>query len=402
MGGLRKKMPITAGTCLISSPSLMGIPPLAGFFSKDEIIASVGNNGYTLVHGGGPRRRLPDGGVHGRRRSTSPTAAGATKVPTSTRPPSRSAVPAVALAHAAEPMAEEAGGTFVIAEDRPPTSSYWLGSWPTILTTSPTVRTPTPGPPATPRRRPTAATTNTSNRTSRRRSSPCPPSHPRPPPSLTARVPQQRQTPAVGASLHSNPKFTSGWSHESAGQPRSPSLVHPRRSTGARRGSRRSAWRCWAPCCRTSCASPSTSAPSAPAGLTRPQQGGGGGLLVPGNKYYLDALYENVVVAGIKGPMARLAVLVQHGGPRWRREWRRRPGQGGIAARHRVRSEGRRRRGQRQGTGGGGERALRPVQSGKVQQYGALLFGAAAIGALILVIYRVGARGMDLTDQNWF
>ena len=34
---------------------------------------------------------------------------------------------------------------------------------------------------------------------------------------------------------------------------------------------------------------------------------------------------------------------------------------------------------------GSGE-ALRPVQSGKVQQYGAILFGAAAIGALILVI----------------
>jgi NADH-quinone oxidoreductase subunit L len=29
---------------------------------------------------------------------------------------------------------------------------------------------------------------------------------------------------------------------------------------------------------------------------------------------------------------------------------------------------------------------VRPVQSGKVNQYGALLFGAAAIGALVLVI----------------
>jgi NADH-quinone oxidoreductase subunit L len=29
---------------------------------------------------------------------------------------------------------------------------------------------------------------------------------------------------------------------------------------------------------------------------------------------------------------------------------------------------------------------LRPVQSGKVNQYGALLFAAAAIGALVLVI----------------
>jgi NADH-quinone oxidoreductase subunit L len=33
---------------------------------------------------------------------------------------------------------------------------------------------------------------------------------------------------------------------------------------------------------------------------------------------------------------------------------------------------------------------LRPVQSGKVSQYGALLFGAAAIGALVLVIVNIG------------
>ena len=33
--------------------------------------------------------------------------------------------------------------------------------------------------------------------------------------------------------------------------------------------------------------------------------------------------------------------------------------------------------------------ALRPVQSGRVNQYGALLFGAAAIGALVLVIINV-------------
>ena len=34
----------------------------------------------------------------------------------------------------------------------------------------------------------------------------------------------------------------------------------------------------------------------------------------------------------------------------------------------------------------GQRHALRPVQSGKVNQYGALLFGAAAVGALVLVI----------------
>ena len=30
--------------------------------------------------------------------------------------------------------------------------------------------------------------------------------------------------------------------------------------------------------------------------------------------------------------------------------------------------------------------ALQPVQSGKVNMYGALLFGAAAVGALVLVL----------------
>ena len=33
--------------------------------------------------------------------------------------------------------------------------------------------------------------------------------------------------------------------------------------------------------------------------------------------------------------------------------------------------------------------ALQPVQSGKVSQYGALLFGAAAVGAIVLVIVNV-------------
>ena len=41
MGGLRHRMPITAMTFLIGAVSLAGIPPLAGFFSKDEILAAV-------------------------------------------------------------------------------------------------------------------------------------------------------------------------------------------------------------------------------------------------------------------------------------------------------------------------------------------------------------------------
>ena len=38
MGGLRKYMPITFGTFLIATLAISGIPPFAGFFSKDEIL----------------------------------------------------------------------------------------------------------------------------------------------------------------------------------------------------------------------------------------------------------------------------------------------------------------------------------------------------------------------------
>lgn len=41
MGGLRDKMPTTFRVYLIGAVALMGIPPLAGFFSKDEILASA-------------------------------------------------------------------------------------------------------------------------------------------------------------------------------------------------------------------------------------------------------------------------------------------------------------------------------------------------------------------------
>lgn len=39
MGGLRKKLPITFITFLIGTIAIAGIPPFAGFFSKDEILA---------------------------------------------------------------------------------------------------------------------------------------------------------------------------------------------------------------------------------------------------------------------------------------------------------------------------------------------------------------------------
>ena len=47
MGGLRKVMPITFITWIISTLALCGVFPFSGFFSKDEIIDNVGHNGYT-------------------------------------------------------------------------------------------------------------------------------------------------------------------------------------------------------------------------------------------------------------------------------------------------------------------------------------------------------------------
>ncbi len=59
MGGLRKHMPHTYRTFLIATVALMGLPPLAGFWSKDEILAGTGgwglfggtsaNGAYTLM-----------------------------------------------------------------------------------------------------------------------------------------------------------------------------------------------------------------------------------------------------------------------------------------------------------------------------------------------------------------
>jgi NADH-quinone oxidoreductase subunit L len=46
MGGLRKKMPITFATFMIATLALAGIFPLAGFWSKDEILLGAGKNGY--------------------------------------------------------------------------------------------------------------------------------------------------------------------------------------------------------------------------------------------------------------------------------------------------------------------------------------------------------------------
>jgi len=48
MGGLRKYMPRSYGTFLVGSLALAGIFPLAGFWSKDEILGTLGHEGYTF------------------------------------------------------------------------------------------------------------------------------------------------------------------------------------------------------------------------------------------------------------------------------------------------------------------------------------------------------------------
>ncbi len=106
------------------------------------------------------------------------------------------------------------------------------------------------------------------------------------------------------------------------------------------------------------------------------------------NKYYLDHLYEQVIVRGLTGPISAAAYWVNQnvidgivngvgkGGRRTGELVYKYVDQGlvdGI-----VNGSGSSAR----ATGG----ALQPMQSGKVNQYGALLFAAAAVGALVLVI----------------
>jgi NADH-quinone oxidoreductase subunit L len=125
--------------------------------------------------------------------------------------------------------------------------------------------------------------------------------------------------------------------------------------------------------------------------LTKRNKAANAGYQFLVNKYYLDDLYEKVIVKGIAGPIAAAAYWInQHVidgivngigelGKRigaWTYRW---VDQGVVD-------------GTVNGTGIIAEEtgeALRPVQSGRVNQYGALLFGAAAVGAIVLVIINV-------------
>ncbi len=52
MGGLRKKMPLTFWTFILGTGALAGVPPLAGFWSKDELLAGAWagqEQGYPII-----------------------------------------------------------------------------------------------------------------------------------------------------------------------------------------------------------------------------------------------------------------------------------------------------------------------------------------------------------------
>jgi NADH-quinone oxidoreductase subunit L len=53
MGGLKDQLPITYWTFLIGAIAIAGVPGLAGFFSKDEILFETYRNGHTILWGVG-------------------------------------------------------------------------------------------------------------------------------------------------------------------------------------------------------------------------------------------------------------------------------------------------------------------------------------------------------------
>ena len=53
LGGLKAKLPVTYWTMLVAGGALAAIPPLAGFWSKDEIVGAAFTNGYPILWGVG-------------------------------------------------------------------------------------------------------------------------------------------------------------------------------------------------------------------------------------------------------------------------------------------------------------------------------------------------------------
>jgi NADH-quinone oxidoreductase subunit L len=109
-GGLRRVMPITAATFLVGALALSGIAPFAGFFSKDEILASLHSRGWPDAH-------------HGDHAATGSGAWSPSVGPSPTSGPARQALHLASHA----PVATAADGRFD-AIDRPETfrTLFWM------------------------------------------------------------------------------------------------------------------------------------------------------------------------------------------------------------------------------------------------------------------------------------
>jgi NADH-quinone oxidoreductase subunit L len=64
MGGLKHELPITYWTFLIGAIAIAGIPPLAGFFSKDEILYETFAHGHWILWSHRRDHRAADGDLH--------------------------------------------------------------------------------------------------------------------------------------------------------------------------------------------------------------------------------------------------------------------------------------------------------------------------------------------------
>jgi len=126
-------------------------------------------------------------------------------------------------------------------------------------------------------------------------------------------------------------------------------------------------------------------------GLTERNKALRGGLLFLENKYYLDRLYENVIVHAVAHPIAKMVY--------WTNQNVLDATVDGVGASTRKAGEWvydnidqKLVDGAVNGSGWAASEAghaMQPTQSGKISQYGALLFGAATVGAIVLVLVNV-------------
>ncbi len=351
MGGLAKKMPITAGAWIVSSLALVGMFPFAGFFSKDEIIDNVGHGGYTVFMW------------------IALIGAAITAAYT---------VRATYMTFFGEPRGAAAGEHHVIHAEHTG-DAHDVDSEPFLEHEEPADVHGGAGVPAAahddhvhgPHESPKLILV--------------------PIVILAVCAVLSGFTNAVAFDIHEFAHYVEGRPVAAAdGLAYYPEVSHAEfswakaaLSLGIVAASLVVSW--------VVCVALYTRKDRRLVGLTDRVRPARAGYAFLSNKYYLDALYERVIVRAIAHPIAAAAYWVNQriidGAVNGVGRAGRRLGQffyryvdqgvvdGAVDGAGAVAS----------GTGG----ALRPVQSGKVNQYGALLFGAAAVGAIVLVIVNV-------------